>query len=263
MVNDIKGIRIRDSVTRNEMALCCYLCALLSKYDISIHALAAERKSSLIGDLPSLEFVILYLIFVIVYLSMLGDIVLTSEGILYPKMMRGKRKLVLWSDFSYRACKIDQFLERDIQDSSVYYYSMYYAKRRCRLHIWFIWINPFTGCQFLLTPSITKFIYKYDIMSNTLLDSIISKETGEHLMVSYEEGYLEYEKYLRNSRIYQWIVPLLSFLIMLCEVHPVVAGLLFLAAAIGLGFVDNVFSDKPMNHCREAYYHEVIRKAGL
>ena len=45
MVNDIKGIRIRDSVTRNEMALCCYLCALLSKYDISIHALAAERKS--------------------------------------------------------------------------------------------------------------------------------------------------------------------------------------------------------------------------
>lgn len=253
-------VKIRYMSNRNIAAFFCCFATLGLQYNVLAHV---YEVADLSGP-PTLESWIIYFGIVFCgYGCLLRTVVLTPEGIIYPRWMGLKRELIPWKDFRYRACTNEEYDKRYIDDT-VFYYTMYYAKKKCKMHVWFKWINPFSGCEIPITPSIADYLIECDDENRQYITGLIANQKDVLLKISYEDGAQKYIEYIRKSYIYQGTVLLFSLFIMLYETYFVVPITIVCVAVIVLGFLESLYDDhKHIHQYREAYYHEVIRKAGL
>ena len=254
------GIKLIDMTKKNIAAWLCLFSIVGFQYQV--FGILNDDPPDRTGPPTPGLWACYFLCVIFIYFCQLSPIIVAPEGIVYPRLMGLKKELIPWEQLSYRVCKDDVYQKKLIEEDTIYNYAIYYAKRKCKLHTWMSWINPFSGCQILLTPSIAQLLSQFDEKSAVILKNIVNGN-DESLLVSYEDGHKEYEKYLKISPIYQCVVLSLSLIFMLYEINAfVVLGLIF-ATVIVLAFLEGAFKEKYRHHCKEAYYHELIRKAGL
>ena len=253
-----KGIIVRDLYLENGIAYLMFFATLGFQYSMIPHVFDEVDMSGL----PSCDLWVIYFLLVIYeYVGILRNVALTPEGIIYPRCLGIKSELIMWKELSYGVCLTEEKEDRRL---TIYKYTMYYAKKRCKYHSMFSNWNPVSGCKIDLTPSIAEYLLAYDEERANILSEIMVKAENPDLMVSYEEGAAKYKRYIKQSYIFQLSMLILSLIDMLYEGDRTTAiAICVLSLFIWSFFIEKAYQVGYIDHCKEAYYHELIQQQAV